>query len=697
MISPRRALEMAGRTREAFAARGVRGGLAWVLGKVSSKLLGVEDDDAPVPRRLPVAAPAHPAAPQVCFFAYRLRRGFGVDVVAAEQIEHFLARGYAVSAFVLETDGGYEERFASWIEAGRLEVIPVRTVEEAVAQAEERRPILAVAHTPPFYRALSRMGRQRLRVFFDHGEPPPDLFADRPERERIEEERRRDAAGADLVVTISEFLRRTSVSPTARVIRNGNDHLLKRRSNLSSLAGTFRARTGLADQRIVLNVTRFSEAERRYKGCDHFAEVRAALQRIDPEAATRTAFVLLGKGEDSDRRWAEAQGLHALTNVDEDLLVAAYLDADAYLSTSQWEGYNLGIAQALAFGVPCFASDRGAHPEFEIPVSNVPEELAAWVAAVARGSEWTQRFAQRRVWSFRESARALEQSCVEQGLAPTSPLSFAQRAQWAPFRASLAARPTAAPEISFLILNKDRPALLRGCVASIERECRVPFEILIGDTGSTDPEVLDFYGVTRHRVIYLGHYQFSRGNNALSREARGDVLCLINNDVELICCDFAQAVQLAREEAVGTVGAYLCYPDYRLQHAGVRICPSPPYRGVPEHFDRFAPLDGYPGLVGNRDAVAVTGAFLLMRRQLYRTLGGLDEHYVEEGQDAALCLELWERGLRNVMSPALVAYHLENATRTTKESASDRQRLAARFGGLIEQRIYAWQAEHRLG
>ena len=618
-------------------------------------------------------------------------------MVVAEQIEHFLARGYRVSAYVLETDGGVEERFAPWIAARRLEVVPVRSVEEAVARAEERRPILAVAHTPPFYRALSTLGRGRLRVFFDHGEPPPELFPDRPERERIETERRHDAAGADLVVTISEFLRRTSVSPGAKVIRNGNDHLLKRRSALASLAGTFRARSGLLDQRIVLNVTRFSEAERRYKGCDRFAEVRAALERIDASASATTAFVLLGKGEEADRRWAESQGLQAMTNIDDDLLVAAYLDADAYLSTSQWEGYNLGIAQALAFGIPSFASDRAAHPEFEIPVSNSPEELARWIAAVPAGRDWTQRFARRRVWSFAESSRALERTSLEEGLLPTSPLSFAQRAQWEPFRASLATRPSATPEISFLILNKDSPDLLRRCVASIERECRVPFEILIGDTGSTDPEVLDFYGATPHRVVYLGHYQFSRGNNALAREARGEVLCLINNDVEAICCDFDQAMRLARQETVGTVGAYLCYPDHRIQHAGVRICPRPPYRGVPEHFDRFAPLDGYPGLAADRDVVAVTGAFLLIRQQLFRSLGGLDEQYVEEGQDAAVCLTLWERGLRNVMSPALVAYHLENATRTVKESPADRQRLAERFGALIEQRIYAWQAEHRLG
>jgi hypothetical protein len=203
-------------------------------------------------------------------------------------------------------------------------------VEEAVTRAEERRPILAVAHTPPFYRALSLMGRGRLRVFFDHGEPPPELFADRREREQIEQGRRRDAAGADQVVTISQFLRRTSVSPTAKVIRNGNDHLLKRRSNLGALAGTFRARSGLFDKRIVLNVTRFSRPSAATRAATASPEVRAALNastgccgrhRLRPPRQGRGRRPSVGESRGCTPRPTST-----------DLLVAAYLDADAYLN-----------------------------------------------------------------------------------------------------------------------------------------------------------------------------------------------------------------------------------------------------------------------------------------------------------------------------------------------------------------------------
>lgn len=688
---------MLARTRAAFSQRGVRNGTAWVLEKLASKVGTGRGTTAEVPGLLPPATPgvAEGARPRLCFLTHRLRLGFGVDVVVAEQVEYFLARGYALSVVILETDGRYEERFGPWLRSGQLSVRVVDGVEEAVQVARAQDPAIAVAHTPPFFSVLASLPPGVLRVFHDYGEPPPSLFPDHQAREAVNLERSRQAGLADQVVTISRYLRDTSISPAAKVVRPGNDHLLKRRSNLEVLAGTFRARAGLTDRRIVLNVTRFLEAERLYKGVDQFARVRHELRRAHPDDGT--AFVLLGKGEEADRRWAEDQGLLAFTNVDDEFLVSAYLDADAYLSTSQWEGYNLGVAQALSFGLPTFASDRGAHREFGIPVSNETEELASWIASVPSGRSWTERFIERTIHPVRDAGRDLEVTLLAESLSPTSPLPLGRRRQLTTFQHEVARsrQPQGSPEISFLILNRDRPDLLLSCVAAIERECLVPYEIRIGDTGSTDSRVIDFYGRTRHQVDSLGHYHFSRGNNLLAGQARGRVLCLLNNDVELITCDFARALQLALDPSIGTVGAYLCYPDYRIQHAGMRICQMPPYRGLPEHFDKFVPLDGYPGLASDRDVVCVTGAMLLVLKRRYDELGGLDEMYAHEAQDADLGLKLLSRSLRNVVSPSLVAFHLESATRTQPEWPADRQRFAELHGANIERVVY--EQQRRLG
>ena len=694
MTKIRRGLEMLSRTRLAYSERGLRNGSAWVLEKLASKVgTGGRQTELDAERTERMAAPPPVRAPRIALLTYRLRLGFGVDVVVAEQVEYFLARGYRVTLFVLETEGRYEDRFAHWLGSGQLEVKVVADVAEVVEGARTTDALVAIAHTPPFYSALDAFGPGCLRVFFDYGEPPPSLFPDREAREAVNRERERHAAAADLVVTISKFLRDSSLTGSAEVIWPGNDHLLKRRSDLDRLAGTFRARTGLGQRRLVLNVTRFSAAERLYKGVDQFAEVRRQLQVSSP--SDDTAFVLLGKGDDADRSWAEENGLHAYTNVSDDFLVAAYLDADAYLSTSQWEGYNLGIAQALSFGLPCFASDRAAHPEFGIPVSNDPGQLATWISKVPPGAAWEARFARRIIRSAKSSMTRFERGILDRARDPTSRETFSGRHQLAPMRQTLPlpAEASARPQLSFLILNKDRPDLLSNCIRSVERECHVPFEILIGDTGSTDPGILELYGRTPHRVEYLGHYNFSRGNNLLARLASGEVLCLLNNDIELIACDFSHALGLARDRSVGSVGAYLCYPDFRIQHAGMRICPSPPYRGVPEHIDRFTPLDGYPALARDREVVCVTGAMLMIRTELYAELGGLDEDYEHEAQDADLGLKLLARSLRNVVSPALTAFHLESATRHQAEWTPDRQRLAETHGTFIEGQVYERQRQ----
>jgi GT2 family glycosyltransferase len=199
-------------------------------------------------------------------------------------------------------------------------------------------------------------------------------------------------------------------------------------------------------------------------------------------------------------------------------------------------------------------------------------------------------------------------------------------------------------------------------------------------------------------VHYLGFYNFSACNNVLAARARGRYLVFLNNDTKLIETRFAEAIEyLDAHPDVGCVGAYLAYPDDTIQHAGVRICSQEPYRGIPEHFDKLRPIEGYPGRQRPRDVVAVTGAMLVIAADRFQEFGGFDEVYREEAQDIDLCLRLRRAHLRSVMHPALFAYHYENATRTVREAPGDRAEFLRRFGDEIEREIYQWQAESGLG
>ncbi|REG23266.1 GT2 family glycosyltransferase [Archangium gephyra] len=646
------------------------------------------------------------ATARLAILTVRFSKGYGVDVVVAEQLQYFLGRGYRVTLLVLEHDEYFTGRFSPYVKTGQLELRRVRGEQEATAWLLEHRPHAVIAHTPPFFGCLARLPDSIFRVFYDHGEPPAEWFEDRDERRRTHAEKIRVSEKVDLAVSISDFIRRDSRLHRAVVNWQGNDHLLERRDDLPRLAGGFRSRLGVGPEDfLVLNVTRFFAAERRYKGVDLYARVKEALCVSHPELADKVKFVLAGRCEEADAEQARTQGLLPCPNLTDDELVGAYLDSDFYLSTSQWEGFNLGLAQALSFGLPAAASAMGAHPEFGIPVSNSPEQLAEELARAyqaATGSAgrpgWKQRLASSRLMPWRDSLQRLEHLMLTRAL--RTPGASGHVTGLTPKLQELErvlARDRTRPRLSFLILTKNKPELLIPCVRSIEAQCTVPYEILIGDTGSTDPAVLAFYQNIPHAVFPLGFYNFSACNNLLAARASGEYLVLINNDVELIHTDFAAALDtFASQPRTGTIGAYLVYKDERLQHAGVRICPDEPYRGIPEHIDKHQPLAGYPGLAAPREVVCVTGALLLISAERYRRMGGLDERFVEEAQDADLGLKILQEGGTNIVHPALVAYHHENATRTVKESPHDRELFTRRHGVFIEDFVYQWQADRGL-
>ncbi|WP_375772809.1 glycosyltransferase [Archangium gephyra] len=656
-------------------------------------------------RTAPTASPVPPAA-RLAILTVRFTKGYGVDVVVAEQLEYFLGRGYQVTLLVREHDDYFSGRFAAYVRSGQLELRRVRDEQEATQWLREHRPHAVLAHTPPFFSCLPQLPDSTFRVFYDHGEPASEWFEDRDRRQRTHTEKIHFSEKADLVVSISDFIRRDSRLHRAVVNWQGNDHLLKRRNDLQRLAGGFRSRLGVgADDFLVLNVTRFFALERQYKGVDLYAGVKKELRARHPELADKVKFVLVGRCEESDADWARAQGLIPSPNLTDDELVGAYLDSDFYLSTSQWEGFNLGLAQALSFGLPAAASTKGAHPEFGIPVSDSPEQLAEEIARAYRASTgspqrpgWKQRLSTAQLMPWRDSLQRLEHLILTRAL--RTPGAGDRGAALSPKLQELErvlARDRVKPRLSFLILTKDKPELLIPCVRSIEAQCTVPYEILIGDTGSTDPAVLAFYQNIPHTVCHLGFYNFSACNNLLAARASGEYLVLINNDVELIHTDFAAALDtFSNQPRTGTIGAYLVYKDQRLQHAGVRICPDAPYRGIPEHIDKLKPLANYPGLAAPREVVCVTGALLLISAERYRRMGGLDESFVEEAQDADLGLKVLQEGGTNIVHPALVAYHYENATRTVKESPHDRELFIRRYGQFIENFVYQWQADRGL-
>jgi GT2 family glycosyltransferase len=243
--------------------------------------------------------------------------------------------------------------------------------------------------------------------------------------------------------------------------------------------------------------------------------------------------------------------------------------------------------------------------------------------------------------------------------------------------------PAAPPLVSIIVPTRDQATLLRQCVESVLEKTTYPrFEILVVDNRSADPEALACLAkLAGHPAVrVLRHdrpFNYSTINNFAARLAGGEVLCLLNNDTEVISPDWLEEmVGHLMQEGVGAVGAKLYYPDGHVQHAGVAVGPGGCANHLHVHLARGEP--GYCSrAVVAHEGSAVTAACLATWKRLYQRLGGLNEEMLTVAfNDVDYCLRLQEAGYRVIFTPHAELYHHESATRGTDEPL--RKRLRAR-------------------
>ena len=225
--------------------------------------------------------------------------------------------------------------------------------------------------------------------------------------------------------------------------------------------------------------------------------------------------------------------------------------------------------------------------------------------------------------------------------------------------------------VSVIVPTRDRLELLAACLHSLEATAgsRLDLELLVVDNGSQEPATLAYLAELevsgRARVLRCpGPFNFSALNNAAAAVARGELLLLLNNDIEAQEPGWlaTMAGQALREE-IGCVGAQLLYPDGSLQHAGVILGIG----GVAGHSHKYqsASEPGHQLRVQlSQNLSAVTGAVLMIRRGLFQKLGGLDAEQLHVSyNDLDLCLRAMAAGYRNVYCAEAVLVHHESRSR----------------------------------
>jgi GT2 family glycosyltransferase len=231
-------------------------------------------------------------------------------------------------------------------------------------------------------------------------------------------------------------------------------------------------------------------------------------------------------------------------------------------------------------------------------------------------------------------------------------------------------------------------------VRSILQKTTYPnFEILLVDNGSVEAETLEFFETIqredqRVRVLRYDHpFNYSAINNFAERHARGDIIGLVNNDVEVVSPDWlTEMVSHACRPEIGCVGAKLYYTNDTIQHGGVILGLG----GVAGHSHKTAPRHsaGYFGRLKLVQSLsAVTGACLIVRRDVYREVGGLDEvNLAIAFNDVDFCLRVQAAGYRNLWTPYAELYHHESISR----GQEDTPEKITRFQGEVRFMMEKW-------
>ena len=250
------------------------------------------------------------------------------------------------------------------------------------------------------------------------------------------------------------------------------------------------------------------------------------------------------------------------------------------------------------------------------------------------------------------------------------------------------------PSLSIIVPTRNRVDLLRTCLDGVAAVAYPEVEVIVMDNDSDDPETLAYMATldpVRHRIIrHSGPFNYSAINNRGVDLARGHLLCLLNNDIEMTDTHWLAtlATQALRPE-VGAVGARLLYPDGRIQHAGVVIGVG----NAAGHAHRFLRLDeeGYFHRHSlPQFTMAVTAACLVVERDKFMAVDGLNERdFAVAFNDVDFCLRLNKRGWQSLYEPRATLIHHESVSRgLDKDPVS-----AARFAGELAALKRLWKTD----
>jgi GT2 family glycosyltransferase len=332
-------------------------------------------------------------------------------------------------------------------------------------------------------------------------------------------------------------------------------------------------------------------------------------------------------------------------------------------------------------------------------VLHVPRVLYHWrmiETSAAGGGEAAKP------WAFEAGERAVQAHCERTGLQARVERDEANAGVYH-LRPDLRDQPL----VSIVIptrgqvrdIHFQQEVLVSHCVRSIiEKSTYENYElVVVADHGTPRNVIEDLHEIAGERLTVVDYdrpFNFSSKINVGAVRSEGEHLLLLNDDIEVATPNWLERmVMYSSMPEVGAVGGRLLWEDGRLQHVVVRFeggLPGHLYRGFAGDFKGY----GNDARVA-QNCLAVTGACLMTRRELFEQVGGLSGLLPINYNDIDYCLKMRSSGKRVVYDPDLVMYHFESSSRTTDVADWEKDMIRDRWGPLVAVDPYSNPNLHR--
>lgn len=243
------------------------------------------------------------------------------------------------------------------------------------------------------------------------------------------------------------------------------------------------------------------------------------------------------------------------------------------------------------------------------------------------------------------------------------------------------------------IFGKPRCLPIEAVRSIVQHEYVADYEILViyDDRGDNDLSYLDELSAVGNGHVQLipfrEPFNFSKKINVGALSATGDVLLLLNDDIEVVSAHWLDhLVAIAQEPDVGSVGAKLLFENDLIQHAGLGV--SPPWAVFNANWKSKDTGGYFRTLISDHEVVGVTGACLAVRSDVFFEIGGFCEDFPGAFNDVDFSFKCVLAGYRNVAANSVVLYHFESLTRNPQISLSEHSGLIGRWRSMLQRDPY---------